>query len=139
MRAPRTLGRACVCAREGRPQRERDGGANYYHLASSYRITHCRRARDHAPAAPRGSLRSCDALYRVCTSIDIRTAAATVADAPRATLLAALRSRGCSATAFAPLGSSAAAVQHATVKCVRTVTRTLPRRAYLQVYCQVSQ
>lgn len=45
--------RACA-RREGRPKRERDGGANYYHLAGSYRITHCRRARDHAPAAPRG-------------------------------------------------------------------------------------
>ncbi|KPI96232.1 hypothetical protein RR46_06966 [Papilio xuthus] len=40
--------------REGRARRERDGGANYYHLAGRYRITHWRRARDDAPAALRG-------------------------------------------------------------------------------------
>ncbi|CAH2034768.1 unnamed protein product, partial [Iphiclides podalirius] len=47
-----TGARACA-RREGRPARERDGRANYYHLAGRYRITHCRRARDDAPAAPR--------------------------------------------------------------------------------------
>lgn len=60
-RTQRRDGRACARG-EGRPRRERDARANYYHLAGRYRITHCRRERDHAPAAPRG---------RSCTAIDI--------------------------------------------------------------------
>lgn len=111
MRPARTLGARACARREGRATRERDGGANYYHLAGSYRITHCRRARDHAPAAPRGSLRSCDAPLRWQPALQSI-------------------SRGCRlapSLADAPARSSGTVPRrdNATVKCVRTVTQTL--------------
>ncbi|CAG4955657.1 unnamed protein product [Colias eurytheme] len=68
--ARRTQSRPCVCAPRGTAAPERDGGANYYHLAGSYRITHCRRARDHALATrgltrPAGSRERSIALHRL--------------------------------------------------------------------------